>query len=280
MKKKASLSHFNKILGDIKSIKIQGAENVAKAGIKAFLLESNKKSAKKILKVRPTEPLLQNAIKILLKSKHSTTTAKRFLSNLKKSHETIAKKGARLIKNNMNVYTHCHSSTVIDILKYAKKKQKKNFIVYTTEVEPLLQGRQTAKDLAKLKIKVIVAPDLAAEHSLKQCDLFLFGADAFTKSVVVNKIGTNTLVKLAKLYNIPRYSCGVSLKFTRKAKIEKRSPREVWDERNKKIEVLNPAFDRTKLKQLSGVISEFGIMTTKEFIKRAKEKSRTLKTKI
>ena len=117
---------FNKILLDIKSVKIQGAENVCKAGVEAFLLDPTKSSAKKILRVRVTEPLLQNAIKILLKAKDKEKTAKKFLSNLEKSHKTIAKKGAKLIKNNMKIYSHCHSSTVIDILKYAKKKGKKN----------------------------------------------------------------------------------------------------------------------------------------------------------
>lgn len=276
MKEKVVAKQFDKILSDIKSVKIQGAENVAKAGIKAFLLIPSKSAAKKILAIRPTEPLLQNAIQVLLKSNNPKITAKKFLSNLKKSHETISKKGAKLIKNDMNIYTHCHSSTVMDILKYAKKKQKKKFVVYTSEVEPLLQGRTTAKDLAKSKIKVIISPDLAAEHSLKKCDLFLFGADAFTKSIVANKIGTRTLVNLAKDYDVPRYACGVSLKITNKVKIEKRAGKEVWDERNKKIEVLNLAFDKTKLKDLSGVISEFGILTQKQFVKKAKEKLKQL----
>ncbi len=276
MRKRESGKHFNKILADIKSVKIQGAENVAKAGIKAFLLEPNKYSAKKILTVRPTEPLLQNAIKILLRAKYPKKEANKFLSNLKKSHETISKKGAKLIKNNMNIYTHCHSSTVMDILKYAKKKQKKDFIVYTSEVEPLLQGRTTAKDLAKSKIKTIVSPDLAAEQSLKKCDLFLFGADAFTKSIVANKIGTSTLVSLARSHNVPRYACGVALKITKKVKIEKRSSREVWDEREEKIEVINPAFDKTKLKNLSGVISEVGILSSKQFVRKAEEKLKKL----
>ena len=270
--KKRTNAQLDKILTDIKSVKIQGAENVAKAGIEAFLLEPTKKSAKKILKTRPTEPLMQNVIKILLKSERPRLTAKKFLKDLKKSHEKIAKCGAKLIKNDMNVYTHCHSSTVIDILKYARKKQKKKFVVYTTEVEPLLQGRTTAKDLAKANIKTIIAPDLAAEQSLKKCDIFLFGADAFTKTELANKIGTSTLVKLSKLYGIPRYSCGVSLKFTKKIKIEKRSSREVWDEREKKIEVINPVFDKTKLKMLSGIVSEFGVLSPKQFVKKAKEK--------
>ena len=276
MKKDVTAKRFNKILADIKSVKIQGAENVAKAGIQAFLLQPTKSSAKKIIAVRPTEPLLQNAIKLLLKSKNPKKESEKFLKNLKKSHEAIAKKGAMLIKNNMNIYTHCHSSTVMDILKYAKKKRKKEFVVYTSEVEPLLQGRTTAKDLAKAKIKVIISPDLAAEQSLKKCDIFLFGADAFTKGFVANKIGTSTLVNIAKDHNVPRYACGVALKITKRVKIEKRSSREVWDEREEKIEVINPAFDKTKNKNITGIISEFGILTPKQFVKKAKQKLKQL----
>jgi translation initiation factor 2B subunit (eIF-2B alpha/beta/delta family) len=273
---KKTTSRFDNIIEDIKSIKIQGAENVAKAGIKAFLINPNKSAAKKIVSARPTEPLLQNAIKLLLKSNSSKRVSKKFLKNLKGSHETIARKGAMLIKNDMNIYTHCHSSTVIDILKYAKKKQRKNFIVYTSEVEPLLQGRQTARDLAKLKIKVIVTPDLAAEQSMKKCDIFLFGADAYTKKFTINKIGTSTLCRIAKLHNIPRYSCGVSMKITKKIKIEKRSQHEVWKDNNKNITIENPAFDKTKNKLLSGIISEFGVLSPNQFVKRAKSKLKKL----
>jgi translation initiation factor 2B subunit (eIF-2B alpha/beta/delta family) len=46
--------------------------------------------------------------------------------------------------------------------------------------------------------------------------------------------------------------------------------------RNKSIEVVNPAFDKTKLKNLSGVISEFGVLSSKQFVKKAKEKFRQL----
>ncbi len=263
---------YKKILSDIKSVKIQGATNIAIKGIEAYLISyrEDKKTIKQILATRPTEPLLQNSLNIISSSKNKEETAKKILKTIKTAHKKIAINGAKLIKNNMNIYSHCHSSTVIEILKHAKK-QKKKFTVYTTEVEPLLQGRQTAKDLAKAGIKTIVSPDLGAEQALKKCDLFLFGSDAFLKKGVVNKIGTSTLCKIAKNYKIPRYSCGNSLKFTNKIKIEKRNGREVWDERNKKITVLNPAFDLTKKRFLTGVISEIGILSYKEFIKKAKK---------
>lgn len=266
-----SSDEFNKIISDIKSVKIQGAENVCKAGVEAYLLDPTKTSAKKIISTRPTEPLLQNAIKFLEKSSDKKTAAKKFLKDLKDSHKKITIAGEKLIKSGMNVYSHCHSSTVIDILKYAKKKGRK-FTVHTSEVEPLLQGRKTAKDLAKVGIKVIVTPDLAIGEAIKKCDIFLFGADAYTKDFTYNKIGTSVINTLAKIENTKTYSCGISMKFTKKVKIEKRSGKEVWGERNKKIEVENPAFDKTKMKQITGIISEFGVLAPNQFVKKAQVK--------
>ncbi len=161
---------FNQILEDIRDIKIQGATNVARAGIKAYKIADKqkqfnlKRATKQILATRPTEPLMQNGIHFLQKSKNLSSSAKKYLDYIRISQGKIGKKGTTLIKKNMNIFTHCHSSTVIEILKQAKKKDKK-FVVYTTEVEPLLQGRKTAKELSELGIKVIVSPDLAAEHT-------------------------------------------------------------------------------------------------------------------
>ncbi|MDD2444644.1 MAG: hypothetical protein PHX15_00335 [Candidatus Nanoarchaeia archaeon] len=266
---------YDSILKKIKTLKTQGAENVAKKGIEAFLLKPTKSSANKILSLRETEPLLQNSIKVLLNSKNIKLSSEKILKEIKKSHDLIVKEGSKLIKEDMNIYSHCHSSTVIDIFKEAKK-QKKNFTVYTTEVEPHLQGRKTAVNLSKVGIKVVIGPDLAAEHLLKGCDLFLFGADAYTKDFVYNKIGTKILCNIAENYNIPCYSCGIALKFTDKIKIEKRRGKEVWDERNKLIQTVYPAFDKTPNKLLTGIISEFGVNKPKDFVKLASKKIKNL----
>ena len=268
---KKSDRKFNKILEDIKNIKIQGAEAIAKAGLEAYIIEPNKNSLKKIIATRPTEPMMQKFLKIASNSAKPKITAKKLLTYQEKSKKKIAEIGSKLIKEDMNVFSHCHSSTVIEILKYAKQKRKKKFVVYTLEVEPLLQGRQTAKDLAKAGIKVIVFPDLAAEAALKKCDLFLFGVDAFTKNKLANKIGTSMLCQMAKAHRIPRYSCGNSLKYTSKIKIEKRKPREVWDARNENIHVMNPAFDLTSYKDITGIISELGILKPNVFVNKAKQ---------
>jgi translation initiation factor 2B subunit (eIF-2B alpha/beta/delta family) len=260
------MKRFESIIEDIKSVKIQGADNVAKAGITAYSLKPE--SWKKVLAARPTEPLLQNSISMLVKSKNRKAASQKILKYIKKSEKKISSLGSKMIKSKM-IFTHCHSSNVVNILKNARKKGK-NFVVYNTETYPLLQGRRTAEELSRAGIKVIHVPDNAAEQILKNCDLFLFGADAYLKKGVVNKIGTSMLCQIAKLYNVPRFSCGISLKYSKKIKIESRSGKEVWDERSKMIEVLNPAFDTTSKKLISGVVSELGILTYREFIKKAR----------
>lgn len=270
-KEERDSAKFDEIIRQIKDVKIQGANNIAIAGIEAALLKSDKDSIKKIISARPTEPLLQNSISIITKSKNKQKSAQKLINYIEKSKSKIGFFGSYLIQDNMNIFSHCHSSSVIEILEYAKKIEKKNFVVYTLEVEPLEQGKQTAQELSKMGIKVVVFPDLAAEQALKNCDIFLFGSDAFLKKGVVNKIGTSLLCNIAKEYKIPSYSCGVSLKYAKKVKIENRSGREVWDERNKNIIVINPAFDFTNKKLLSGVVSELGILKYKDFIKNAKK---------
>ena len=53
---------FNKISRDIKSIKIQGARNIAKQALFAYSLFPNKNSKKKLISLRPTEPMLINVL--------------------------------------------------------------------------------------------------------------------------------------------------------------------------------------------------------------------------
>ena len=54
---------FNKILQYIKSVKIQGARNIAKAALFAYQLNPSEESRSKLLKARETEPMLFNIMK-------------------------------------------------------------------------------------------------------------------------------------------------------------------------------------------------------------------------
>ena len=83
---------FNRILNDIKSIKIQGARNVAKAALKAYILIPTKKSKNKLLNSRPTEPMMQNVLDLTEKNIAENKILKHFdeaQNNINKYNRTL-----------------------------------------------------------------------------------------------------------------------------------------------------------------------------------------------
>lgn len=266
------LSRFNKICREIKNIHIQGASNIAKAGLEAYRLFPNKSTKKKILSLRPTEPMLENILELAEKGKD-----REILEHFKISQDIINKSTFNLIKNNHVIFTHCHSSNVIRALIYAKKKGK-NFEVYNTETRPLYQGRKTAKELKNAKIKVTMFVDSAISIALtnsqgtRDVDLVLLGADAILKNGVINKVGSNTIAQLAKINKIPVYIIADSWKFTnKKTPLESRELNEVWDKAPKHIKIKNPAFELIKPKYISGIISELGNLSYEKFLKEVRK---------
>ena len=264
-------SKFNQISKDIKSIKIQGARNIAIAGFQAYKLFPTEKAKQKLLSLRPTEPMLANILK-----QADTITEKQLLTNLKQNQDIINKQVYKLIKNNSVVFTHCHSSTVINALIYAKRKHKK-FEVYNTETRPLYQGRKTSNDLKKAKIKNTMFTDSAASIALtksqdtRKADLVLIGADAITKKGVINKVGSGMFAQIARANKIPFFIVADSLKYSTKSlKIEQREFEEVWNTA-RNIKIKNLSFELVKRKHISGIISEFGNLSYKEFLKRIKK---------
>ena len=266
---------FNKICRDIKSVRIQGAENIAEAGFRAYKILPKKSSKNKLLKLRPTEPMLENILKLADKMSYV-----QLIEKLHKNQDIINKNVDKLILNHSIIFTHCHSSTLIKALIYAKKHEK-IFEVYNTETRPLFQGRKTLLDLRKANIKVTMFADSAIkialtkeqdkEEKTKPVNMIMLGADAITKKGVVNKVGSGIIAELAKQNHIPLYIISDSLKFTKKpVKLEQRNPNEIWKTNSKNIDVKNPAFEFINKKDVTKIVSEFGILRYNEFLKRVK----------
>ena len=285
---------FQQILKDIESLKIQGATNVAKSSIKALriLAEKNKNklkvdlihslnSAKKeLFNSRPTEPTMRNAINYILDNveveqnvfKAVKERVKAVEYHFNNTNDIIAKIGARKIKKGMIIFTHCHSSSVTSILKLAKKQRVK-FEVHNTETRPRLQGRITARELAREGIPVVHYVDSAARLALKKADLMLMGADAITtEGTVINKIGSELFAEIAEKYDIPVYSCTDSWKFDPETvfgyeeEIEERGPKEVWPNPPKGVKIDNHAFEKVDPDLVTGIISELGIYKPSIFV--------------
>ena len=267
---------FNQICKAIKQVKIQGAENVAKAALEALKLNHSQAAIKKLISLRPTEPALRNAIvKVLDKVANGISwdkAIKEMEDYFREADKKIYEYAERIIENGNIIYTHCHSSTVEKTLKLAKKHSKK-FIVYVTETRPLYQGRITAEKLAKAGIKVVLSVDSNARQFLKKADLFLFGADAITSSGnVINKIGTNMFAEIAQQFDVPCYCLSLSIKYDPITqygygeKIEERPVREVWNKKIKNLTIVNPAFEIVEAKNINAIISELGLLTPSAFV--------------
>jgi ribose 1,5-bisphosphate isomerase len=283
----------------IKKLQVQGARNVAIAAVEAIkaLAEQTKaqnkhqfidelKEAQNMLSAaRETEPLMRNAIRYLIiqaqKSNADETasltetvvsSANQFLQDLEASRERIAEIGAKRIRDDSTVFTHCHSSTVTRMLDKAKTDGK-NFKVICTETRPAFQGRITAKELVKLGVETTFIVDSAARTFMGKVDLVVVGADAITsEGNVINKIGTSGIAVLAQEARKPFYVVSELLKFDPETlngqyeKIEQRNPTEVWNEAPDQLLVHNPAFDVTPSRYVHGLICEEGVIAIQTIV--------------
>ncbi|PIN79301.1 hypothetical protein COY26_04020 [Candidatus Woesearchaeota archaeon CG_4_10_14_0_2_um_filter_33_10] len=287
---------FKETVNRIKNLKVQGAENVAIEAVKSLkevIKESKSKNisgiladlyhAKNILFLtRPTEPCMRNALNYVMHeldydnpielTKALCLKVDEVLERFDKNQRIIAQVGSRKIKNGSVVFTHCHSSTILKILKEAKK-QGKRFEVHNTETRPLYQGRVTAKEVAKLGIPVTHFVDAAARFALKKADLMLIGADAITtEGKIINKIGSELYAEIANKYDIPVYACTDSWKFDTETifgyeeEIEERKGKEIWKNPPKGVTVDNFAFEKVSPDLITGIISELGIYKPHIFI--------------
>ncbi len=300
------MDSFSRTLRDIETIKIQGAENVAIAAIKALKTRlrtkkysdkkrmfSDIKEAKKLLfKTRPTEPLMRNSLNFVTHdiddySDSSTSEIKKMillkvdqaLSHFKEAEEKIALYGSRRIEEGYVVFTHCHSSSVVNVFKSARS-QGKWFRVYNTETRPLYQGRKTANDCIKLKIPVTMFVDSAARVAIKKSDIMMIGSDAMTaEGRIVNKIGSEMFAVIASKYDVPVYICMDSWKFDPKSivgydeEIEQRSSKEIWPKKPKGVRIENPTFERVLPDLVTGIISDLGLYPPEVFVEEVKKSS-------
>jgi ribose 1,5-bisphosphate isomerase len=175
----------------------------------------------------------------------------------------IVEIGSKRIEKDMTVMTHCHSSTVFNILNVAKNRDIR---VICTETRPKYQGRTTAKELLDAGIPTTMIVDSAARHYMNKVDMVLVGADVINNDgSVINKIGSSTIALCADEARTDFYCAATIMKFDPETvfgpaeEIEQRTKSEVWDRPPKGLKILNPAFDMVPREYIEGIITESGI---------------------
>jgi S-methyl-5-thioribose-1-phosphate isomerase len=167
---------------------------------------------------------------------------------------------------------------------YVAHRSGKKVFVYADETRPRSQGaRLTAWELQNEGVEHLIVPDNAGAHLMSKgkIDMIIVGADRIAANGdVANKIGTFEKAIVAKEFNVPFYVAAplstfdLSIPDGSHIPIEERSADEVLyqsgpDETGiiRRILVaspgsgaINPAFDVTPARYITGIITEKGII--------------------
>ena len=206
-------------------------------------------------------------------------------------NKNIGKNGAALLDDGDVVLTHCNAGSLATV-QYgtalapirAAIEDGKNISVIADETRPRLQGaRLTAYELQRDKIPVKVITDTSSGLLMRlgKINRVIVGTDRITSDAVFNKIGTYLVALAAKDNNIPFYVAAptstLSLQETiEDVTIEQRDSSEVSNILGKVqivpsgVECLNYAFDITPFRLVTGIITEDGVFTPEELLKRYK----------
>lgn len=304
-------TNLEDLKNDVKSIKIQGATNVAIATIKGLILHCSSikysnweefiqdinRIGMQLATLRNNEPLAKNAVKYIhymIKTRYMDadtankrreafmTVANEFLEIISYSKKEILKHGRAHLYGLRNVFTHCHSSTterlIVDLSRGID-----DFKVVCTETRPRYQGRITATKLLQEGLDTTMIVDSAAEayiigRGLFPVDAVFLGADQISlNGDFINKVGSWGIALAAYYANVPVYIVTPFLKVDADTAykpiiIERRDSEELWPEHPAGLNIDNPAFDLIDANLITGYITELGVITAQEIPSLIREK--------
>ncbi len=270
---------------------------------KEEFLTSLKEAGELIKQTRPTAVNLFWAVDRILNKiegvdKKSSELSEIIIDEAKKmwqedidTNKSIGKYGAELLDDGDTVQTHCNAGSLATV-QYGTAlapvrvaiEQGKKISVIADETRPRLQGaRLTAFELQYDKIPVSVISDGSSGLMMKlgKIQKVIVGADRITSDGVFNKIGTYMVALAAQDNKIPFYvaapvsTLSMSESFE-DVKIEQRDSKEVSHVLGKVqivpegVNCINYAFDFTPFELVSAVITEDGVFTPKNLIKKYK----------
>ena len=290
----AGFRDHNEVAEAIRNMTTRGAPSIGAAAAYGMCLAAlNKKdiddAARTIKAARPTANDLFYAVdKMLTELKKGTDPIKAadgYAQDIVDKCTAIGKYGAALINDNDIIMTHCNAGALatVDVgtalapIRKAWADGKKIF-VYASETRPRLQGMQlTAWELSQERIPHAIIPDGASGHFMKKgVNMIITGADRIVANGdFANKIGTYEKAVIAKELNIPFYVAAPVSTFDLRTtngddiEIEERSEDEVTMINGMRIapagsKALNPSFDVTPSKYVTGFITEKGILRPSE----------------
>jgi len=284
-------SDYREVALSIKNMTIRGAPSIGAAAAYGMCLAALRKAdlkeaAAHIKDARPTANDLFYAVDFmtaeLSKGIDPIVAADEYAQMMVDKCTLIGKFGNDVIKEDFKIMTHCNAGALatVDVgtalapIRYAFNSGKRIF-VFASETRPRLQGMQlTAWELVQEGIDHTIISDGASGHFMKKgIDMVIVGADRIAANGdFANKIGTYEKAVIAHELGIPFYVAAPVSTFDFHTSsgndivIEDRSEDEVLYIGGHRIApegsgAMNPSFDVTPAKYVTGYITEKGILT-------------------
>lgn len=292
-----SFKDYRDIAEAIRNMTTRGAPSIGATAAYGMCLaaingDDIEQAAKDIKAARPTANDLFYAVDYMLddlsKGKDPIGSADAYVQSMVDKCIKIGEYGGELIKDGYRLMTHCNAGALatVDVGTALAPMRKahgdgKDFFVYVSETRPRLQGMQlTAWELLQEGIDHAIIPDGSSGHFIRKgVDMIIVGADRIAANGdFANKIGTFEKAVLAKEFNVPFYVAAPISTFDFNTKtgediiIEDRSEEEVTMVKGVRIapigcKALNPSFDMTPARYVTGFITEKGILKPSEISK-------------
>lgn len=190
--------------------------------------------------------------------------------------EKVGEIGSHLIHDHDVVLMHSYSSTLMGIFRSAAN-DKKRFKVICTESRPLRESRNAVNVLTRLGIETMFISDASVYEFMNEADMIIMGADTLcTNGDVANKMGSAQIARLAQSCKIPVYFASELYKLDirtlngEKVVLERRDKCELVDEDDFKdfdqVEVINQFFDLTPASDITGIVTEFGVLHSSQML--------------
>jgi len=204
-------------------------------------------------------------------------------------NRSIGKHGGTLLNDGDTVLTHCNAGalacvgygTALGVIRGAIEAGKKIKVI-SDETRPRLQGATlTCWELKQDNIPVTQIADNEAGLLMRlgKIQKIVVGADRITSDAVFNKIGTYQVAIMANYHKVPFYVAAPvsTLDFEKKMKDVEIEQRDEWEVKTifKKVQIspdgvpaLNYAFDPTPMELVTAIVTEDGVFTPKQLLKR------------
>lgn len=181
--------------------------------------------------------------------------------------ESLAEKMIEHIpKNTERILLHSNSATITSVFEKLIKKGQ-YFEIFQTESRPMFEGREQAKELLKLGLKVSLHTDALVSQMVQEADMALLGADKIFDGFFVNKTGSLSIALACKYFNKPCFVLSDSRKELNTAQLttqqlkrlllEQAKPaNEIWKDSPGDLHLINDYFEQVPNELITSFINE------------------------